>query len=357
MTSPETRSLYHTLTIREVREEVPNFKTFILEGEDPLYYKPGQYITLVDTSGGIEVRRSYSIASAPSLGEPLTIGVKRVENGHFSRLLVDRAKVGDQLRTSGAGGMFILPEDIKNYRQVFFFAAGSGITPIFSLIKTALHQYPHLKLVLIYSNASREKAIFREALEQLAQQYPGQLHIEFLYSNAANLSKARLYRELLLQFLEDLSSPPADRTLYYICGPEAYMRMCLYTLQGEGVAPDHIKRENFVVERINPPKAAPPDLAPHRVSLHLFGKEYHFSVQYPDTILSAARRKGLSMPYSCEVGRCGNCVALCTGGKVWLSYNEVLTEKELAKGLILTCVAHPIEGDVRVEITAPEGET
>lgn len=353
MTGQELTSLYQTLTIKAVKEEVPNFKTFVLEGEGVLHYKAGQYITLVDTTSGEEVRRSYSIASAPALGEPLTIGVKRVENGHFSRLLVDRARVGDGLLSSGVGGLFTLPHDMAKYRQVFFFAAGSGITPVFSLIKTALHLYPHLQLVLIYSNASRKKAIFREELEQLANQYPGQLHIEFLYSDAADLSKARLYRELLLEFLHDLSSASEDQTLYYLCGPEAYMRMCLYTLQGKGVPPENVKRENFVIQRIKPPRAAPPDLDLHEVSLHLFGKEHHFPVQYPDTILSAARKQGLAMPYSCEVGRCGNCVALCTEGKVWISYNEVLTEKELAKGLILTCVAYPIEGDVCVEITAP----
>lgn len=350
MDGQDTSSLYHTLTIKAIGEEVPNFKTFVLEGERPISYKAGQYITLVDTGSGEEVRRSYSIASAPALGEPLTIGVKRVENGHFSRLLVDKARVGDRLLTTGAGGLFTLPEDAENYKQLFFFAAGSGITPIFSLVKTALHDHPHLHLVLIYSNASREKAIFREALESLARQYPRQLHIEALYSNAANLSKARLYRELLLQFLKSLSTAPVSQTLYYICGPEAYMRMVLYTLQGEGVPPGNIRRENFVIQRIKPPRAAPPDTGPHMVSLHLFGKDYRFTVQYPDTILSAARRQGLAMPYSCEVGRCGSCVALCTRGKIWLSYNEVLTEKEVARGMVLTCVAHPIEGDVRVEI-------
>ena len=355
MAGTKATSLYHELTIKAVREEVPGFKTFVLEGEEPLAYRAGQYITLVDTSSGEEVRRSYSIASAPALGEPLTIGVKRVENGHFSRLLVDKAHVGDRVLTTGVGGLFTLPDNIADYKQVFFFAAGSGITPIFSLIKAALHEQLPLQLVLIYSNASPAKAIFREELERLTESYPQQLHIEFLYSNAANLGRARLYRELLLQLLESLSTAPAGQTLYYICGPEAYMRMCLYTLQGEGIPPEHIKRENFVIQRVKPPRPAPPDLGPHQVSLRLFGGEHHFAVQYPDTILSAARKQGLSMPYSCEVGRCGNCVALCTGGKVWLSYNEVLTEKELAKGLILTCVAHPVEGDVRVEITGQGG--
>jgi ring-1,2-phenylacetyl-CoA epoxidase subunit PaaE len=350
MNTSDTPGLYHTLTIKDVREEVRNFKSFVLEAGEPLVYQAGQYLTLVNIVNGEEVRRSYSIASAPALGEPLTIGVKRVENGYFSRLLVDKGRTGNRLRSTGAGGFFTLPEDIEAYKQLFFFAAGSGITPIFSLIKTALHLYPHLKLVLIYSNASKEKAIFREALEGLEQQHAKALKIEFLYSNAANLGKARLYRELLLQLLEEHSCAPADQALFYICGPEAYMRMCLYTLQGEGIPSGNIRRENFVIQRTLPPKATPPDTGLHQVSLLLFGKEHHFPVQYPDTVLSAAKKEGLSLPYSCEVGRCGNCVALCTQGKVWLSYNEVLTDKDLAKGLILTCVAHPVEGDVHLEI-------
>ena len=350
MDTPETSSLYSTLTIKAIREEVPNFKTFVLEADRPLHYTAGQYITLVNVVNGEEVRRSYSISSTPALGEPLTIGVKRVENGYFSRLLVDKGKVGDRLRSTGAGGLFTLPEDIHAYRQVFFLAAGSGITPIFSLIKTALYQHPHLQLVLIYSNAAREKSIFREVLETLELEYPKQLRIEFLYSNTANLGKARLYRELLLELLKQYRNASDDQTLYYICGPEAYMRMCLYTLQGEGVALENIRRENFVIQHINPPKTAPPDKGPHKVTLELFGREHQFVVQYPDTVLSAAKKQGLSLPYSCEVGRCGNCLALCTSGQVWLSYNEVLTEKELSRGLVLTCVAHPIDGDVRLEI-------
>ena len=350
MSTQDTTSLYNTLTIAHVQEEVRHFKTFVLLPDHPLPYKAGQYITLVDWVNGAEVRRSYSISSAPALGEPLTIGVKRVENGYFSRLLVDKGKVGDRLRAAGVGGFFNLPEEPTAYSQIFFFAAGSGITPVFSLIKTALHLHPHLQLVLIYSNASKEKAIFREALEDLEQKYPNRLIIEFLYSNAANLDKARLYRELLLQLLQEHTQAPSEKILYYICGPEAYMRMCLYTLQGEGVSPDNIRRENFVIQRTAPPKLAPPDTTRHQVVLHLFGREHQFSVQYPDTVLSAAKKEGLDLPYSCEVGRCGNCVALCTSGKVWLSYNEVLTDRDLSKGLILTCVAHPIDGDVRLEI-------
>ncbi len=348
--------LYKTVVIKAIKEEVKGFKTFLLEADpvQPIRYRAGQYLTLVHPTRHEEVRRSYSFVSSPDLNEPLCIGVKRIENGFFSRKLIEEAKPGDQLVTTGAAGRFILPENIQDYKQVFFLAAGSGITPIFSLLKTVLHRYPFLQAILIYSNASPEKAIFRQELEALQQQYPTQLQVEFLYSNNQNLSRARLYRELLETFLKTHITVPYRQALFYICGPEAYMRMCSYVLQEAQVPTDHIKKENFTIERIRPPRAAPPDTHPHQVFLQLGNKEYQFETHYPDTILQSAKKQGIVLPYSCEVGRCGNCLAQCTRGQVWHSYNEVLTDKELAAGMILTCVGYPIYGDVTLRIGAEE---
>jgi ring-1,2-phenylacetyl-CoA epoxidase subunit PaaE len=128
------------------------------------------------------------------------------------------------------------------------------------------------------------------------------------------------------------------------------MRMCTYVLQEQQVPKDHIKRENFVIQRLPPPQAFPPDKSHHNVTIRIAGSEYNFNVAYPDAILKSAKKNGISLPYSCEAGRCGNCVARCVKGKVWLSYNEVLTTKDLAKGLTLTCVGHPEGGDVILEL-------
>ena len=151
---------YKTLRIEKIHKEVKGFKTFIFEEGHGITYKAGQYITLVQHVNNEELRRSYSICSSPELNEPLTIGVKRVENGLFSRQLIDYAKPGDEWTTTGAGGLFVLPAEVENYQQVFFLAAGSGITPIYSLIKTVLNFHHSLSVVLIYSNASSEKTVF-----------------------------------------------------------------------------------------------------------------------------------------------------------------------------------------------------
>jgi len=347
---PVNTHLYKTITIKAIKEEVPGFKTFTFEGDPAIAYQAGQYLTLVDYVGEEEVRRSYSITSAPALHEPLTIGVKRVANGLFSRKLVDGAQLGDTWLTTGTGGFFTLPEDTTGLKQLFFFAAGSGITPIYALIKTALYQHPHLHLVLIYSNAAPEKAIFRQELEALQQQFTEQLTIEFLYSNAPNLNRARLHRDLFLQLLKQHVAAGTNEVLYYICGPEAYMRMCTYILQEHQVPGEQIKRENFIIQKKTPHKLEPPDKMPHQVTLNWAGSQMQFSVAYPQTILSAAEAAGFALPYSCRSGQCGNCVARCTQGQVWMSYNEVLTEKDLEKGLILTCTASPQYGDVTLEL-------
>lgn len=342
--------LYHTLHIREVREEVKDFKTIVFEEGQNLRYKAGQYLTLVRFEDDAELRRSYSILSSPVLNEPLSIGVKRVDNGVFSRALVDYAKPGDAWITTGSGGLFVLPDDLPRYRQLFFFAAGSGITPVFSLIKTALHAHSFLSLVLVYSNASEEKAVFLSELQALQAQFPSRFHLELLFSNAANLSRARLHRDLLFSFLREYVTEERKATLFYICGPERYMRLCTYTLQEKGVPPSCIRKENFYNSNLAKRDALPPDKETHLAFIHVRDSRVPIRVHYPDSILRAAKKEGLLLPYSCEAGRCGNCIAKCTKGTVWHSYNEVLTEKELQQGMILTCVGHPVGGDVVLEI-------
>jgi ferredoxin-NADP reductase len=179
LTMQQQDGFYKALRIREVRDEAKDFKTIVFEDDHNISYKPGQYLTLVRFERGEELRRSYSITSSPALKEPLSIGVKRVENGVFSRHLVDHAKSGDELLTTGSGGFFVLPDDVQAFGQLFFFAAGSGITPVYSLIKTALHLFTHLSIVLVYSNASVERTIFLSGLQRLQQRFSPRFQIEF----------------------------------------------------------------------------------------------------------------------------------------------------------------------------------
>ena len=342
--------LYKSLIIESIREQVEGFKTFTFKEHHGIDYKAGQYITFVRKTTHEEIRRSYSIVSAPLLKEPLIIGVKRIENGAFSRQLIDHAKIGDELLSSGAGGLFTLPDDLSQFRQIFFLAAGSGITPIYSLLKTVLHCHESIQVVLIYSNPSPQKTIFLSELTQLEKEFSQRIQLQFLFSNSPDLSLARLNRELLIQLAHKNAICAFDNMLFYICGPEAYMRMCTYSLQEQKVPRENIRKETFIIQQKHIPKLDPPDKDSHLVTVYHGTETYHLHVQYPDSILKAGKRENIILPYSCETGRCGNCVAKCINGNVWLSYNEVLTEKDLKKGLTLTCVGHPVGGNVILKI-------
>ncbi len=337
------------LIIENIREEIKGFKTFSFEEGHDLEYQAGQFITLVDNSGSREIRRSYSIISSPALNEPLSIAVKRIDNGVFSRKLVDRARIGDSLLTTGAAGFFRLPDNIKFFTSIFFFAAGSGIAPILSLIKTVIHLYPDISVYLIYSNQTMETTAFYQELQSLALHHPNQLHIDYLFSSESDLRKARLNRDLLLEFLK-IKHFNRGKTLFYTCGPESYMRMIIFHLVEEGFSINQIKKEDFNPGNKKLSGRLPPDKNNYRVELDLKGKVFSFQVKYPDSILQAAKKIKLNLPYSCETGKCGSCAAICIKGNVWLSNNEVLTDKELARGLTLTCTGHPQDGDVKLKI-------
>jgi ring-1,2-phenylacetyl-CoA epoxidase subunit PaaE len=346
---PPVPAVFQQLIIENIQEEAKNFKTFSFRNGHGLHYEAGQFITLIDNSGIHEIRRSYSITSSPALHEPLSIGVKRLDNGFFSRYLIDRARPGDMLITSGVSGFFKLPEKMQAYESFFFFAAGSGITPILSLIKTILHVHPDKKIFLAYSSPKVEAMAYYEQLMEAGQQFPEQLSSSFLFSTTTDLRRARLNRELLLEFLKT-NAAHREKTFFYTCGPESYMRLVIFLLLEEGFPKEHIKKEDFNPGNKKIKLPGPPDRNNYSVKLSMAGMKFNFTVQYPDTILQAAKKIKLPLPYSCETGKCGTCAARCLAGKVWLSNNEVLTEEDLSKGLILTCTGHPQSDDVDLEI-------
>ncbi|MBS1757592.1 MAG: iron-sulfur cluster-binding domain-containing protein [Bacteroidetes bacterium] len=342
-------SHFKKLRIQNVVTETANAKTFVLEPLDDWQpvYNPGQFITLVFFTDYGEKRRSYSISSAPQLGEPLSITVKLVENGEFSRLLLNKMKAGDILYSTGISGFFQLPAELANLNQCIFLAAGSGITPCFSLIKTLLY-YSQKKVVLIYSNRSEEDTIFLNQLKNLEKKFGGRLQIRFLFSNHLNVHQSRLSSWLLQQLLSEYISEPLDKLAFYLCGPFLYMQMAEITLKTYGILQAQIIKENFSnLPRLVIPR--PPDVAAHTVLIKINGNEYALLIKYPETILAAAKKRNIPIPYSCEAGRCGSCAGTCTSGKIWMAYNEVLLEDELTKGRVLTCQSYPIEGDAVIE--------
>lgn len=340
---------YITLTISSVHHPQPDFCLISFKNDHSINYKPGQYLTLVFADEHAEIRRSYSITSVPGGDELLTIGVKRKPNGVVSRLLVDQVKAGDRLLTIGAAGMFVLPESSGNMQQLIFFAAGSGITPVYSLLRSALNRFPELKIKLLYSNRSVSTTVFYSELLHLAAIFP-QFELVLFFSDATDISWSRLNRERLLRLLNHGLTAPVNSNLFFVCGPESYMFRITTILQEQGIPSELIRKENFVIPPLPSIMPEPPDRDSHEVEIISAGSRHRIVVNFPDTILKAARKQGIVLPFSCETGRCGNCVAHCIKGGIWHSNNEVLTDADLSKGLILTCTAHPVFEDAVIRI-------
>ncbi len=344
-----TNSNYKEVRITGITEETPDAKTFYLEPQGwQAIYKAGQFLTIIFETPFGEKRRSYSISSSPDTGEQLSITVKRQENGEFSRLLIDHLKTGDMLLTSGIAGFFVLPESIKHDAQIFFIAAGSGITPCYSLIKTLL-QATKANIVLIYSNRSEKQTIFYRQLVELSRKYGDRFKTEFIFTSSHGKIPGRLNKDLLLQLLGKHHECAKENTLVYMSGPFDYIRMAMITLISYGIPFVNLKKENFNHVSVRIP-VAPPDENPHQVSIQIGQNTYQLVVQYPKSILSAAKENKVPVQYSCETGVCGSCVAKCTTGKVWMAYNEVLTEKDVANGLVLMCQGYPVGGDAELII-------
>jgi ferredoxin-NADP reductase len=334
--------------IQSIHQETSDTYSFVLEFDKPITYQPGQFLTVKRKNGLHEIRRQYSFSSHPHLDKNPVITVKRIPNGELSRWLVDEAKPGDALETIGASGLFTLPSSTNSMDTVILLAAGSGITPIYPLLREVLYFQPHLRVVLIYSNHSVKETIFYNELNTLRQQYPALFTLEYFFSDNKDLRKARLGKVLLVELLEQYVTRPS-KTLAYFCGPYDYRKMVNIPLQTRGLSPENIYKEVF-----HSPEPArrpePPDKDTHHVSIFYENNRMEFEVTYPQTILQAALQNGIMLPYSCEAGRCGTCAATCTKGSVWMQRNEVLLDKEVARGRVLTCTGYPVGGDVELVI-------
>jgi ferredoxin-NADP reductase len=334
--------------ISKIIPETPDTKSFVLEDVNgrEVSYTAGQFLTfLFEKKNGEEERRNYSVSSIPSSDDPLTITVKRIPNGEYSRRLIDTIQVGDSLLSIGASGFFTLPDDMHAHDQFIFFAAGSGITPVYSLIRTLLQYHPSKSILLVYSNRSVEYTIFYAQLIELQKQYPDRFHIEFLFSNVNNTTHRRLGIHVMEKLLKHYIGKISGKQLFYLCGPFEYMRMITIVLRNHGVSVANIRKEVFNI--IKPErKEEPADKEHHAITAIFQGKEYEFTAQYPQTILQSAKALQIPLPYSCEAGQCGTCAATCVSGKVWMWRNDVLLDEEIAKGRVLTCTGYAVGGDV-----------
>jgi ring-1,2-phenylacetyl-CoA epoxidase subunit PaaE len=329
-----------TLRVADIRPEAHNTKTILVERTDsPLTYQAGQFLTLLVHIRGRELRRSYSFSSTPGIDPIAAITVKRVPNGEVSRYLLDHVQVGDILHTLPPAGRFTLDEAAHS---LVFIAAGSGIVPIFSLLKAALTQRYLSRIILITQQHDHLSSCFSAQIHALVNEY-GENRLRWI--EWLSVRDGRLNNWLLEEWIRTLQ-PRFHLPVFYLCGPPAFMRMAQFTLRLMGFSDARIKKENFTVEYVPSPPLLT-DTTSKRVTILQNDSSLHFQATWPDTILQAAERHHISLPYSCRGGRCSTCTAKCLSGKVKMTINEVLTEKDLQDGLVLTCVGYA-ETDITI---------
>ncbi|HWB25460.1 MAG TPA: 2Fe-2S iron-sulfur cluster-binding protein [Chitinophagaceae bacterium] len=325
--------------IVDIVHETPDTKSFFLEHAEgsEASYKPGQFLTFIFRDAGNEVRRSYSLGSAPGVDATLFITVKRKPNGSVSRRLFEHYKTGDILTAIEPSGKFVIEEPYA--ARYVFIAAGSGITPVFSLIKYLLYFHPKTSVLLINQCRDEANVIYGQQLQMLQQKFSTRFTVLQLFSQPAThrFFSQRLNNTLFEMCIKQQLAQYAIRHMQcYICGPPVFMLMAQFTLKLLHFSDEQIHKEQFVIVK---PPVVPliTDATPKKVRIQYRRTEYNIKASYPTSILDAALQNGISLPYSCKAGICSTCMATCTRGKIVMSNNEVLTGKDIDAGKVLTC--------------------
>jgi ring-1,2-phenylacetyl-CoA epoxidase subunit PaaE len=352
-------SVFHPLRIdqlhRDTRDALMIGFAVPPELQAQFQFKQGQYLTLRAHIEGTEVRRAYSICSEE--GGALRVGIKRVDGGAFSAFVHQQVKVGDVLDVMPPEGRFghlsadLLPmaEDAPQAVTAHYLgiAAGSGITPILSMIKTQLLAQPHARFTLIYGNRATPAVMFKEELALLKDRFPTRLNLIHVMSREPqdmSIFHGRIDREkcdaLFSKWLDVRHMVAA-----FICGPESMMQAAKDALLAQGLAAERIKTERFASKKFSHPSAAQPLTASEpqqcQVTLIMDGVTRHFSVKKDSqNLLDAGLAAGLDMRYSCRAGVCSTCRAKVTSGQVEMDVNYALEDYEVRRGFVLTCQSH-----------------
>ena len=335
-------STFYPLCVTAVRKLTPDAVavTFKLPEEvrEMFTFTAGQYLTIKHSFQDTELRRAYSIASGPNENE-LVIGIKKVPGGRFSAYANDTLKAGDVLEVMPPQGRFVYPMSAKE-KTFLAVAAGSGITPIMSILKSALHQDSESKFVLLYGNRSMDETMFREELQTLVTNFPDRFTIHYIFSRQREDEalfgriESSTINYVLRNKHKDLKF---DRV--YLCGPQAMIETAQESLSNLGIAPEQISLELFTEIEVED-TLKDELIGKTQVSVTLDGVSYQVVIDQKSLVLDGILKQKIDAPYSCQGGVCSTCIAKITEGEAKMVKNQILTPSEIADGLILTCQAH-----------------
>jgi ring-1,2-phenylacetyl-CoA epoxidase subunit PaaE len=354
---------FHNLSIAAVDEETSEAKSIRFDVPEALRetfaFKPGQHLTLLAEIGGEEIRRNYSLCVAPQDGE-LKVTVKRITGGVFSNWANDNLKPGDEIAVMPPHGSFtwdFRPEAANHYVA---FAGGSGITPILSLMRTALLTEKQSRFTLLYGNRDSQSVIFLEELARLKNRFMDQLEIHHFLAEEAgdiDLFNGMLDRPKCDEVLTELIDP-AGAAAFFICGPGPMMDSAEAALHDRGVAHDRILIERFTAGRPSAAveaqiQALQQEAAGQQILVTLDGRKRRIAFDAAaGNILDSARLAGLPAPFACKAGVCATCRARIVSGEVEMAARYGLTDEEVAAGYVLTCQSVPKGEGVEVDYDA-----
>jgi ring-1,2-phenylacetyl-CoA epoxidase subunit PaaE len=346
-------SKFKALKVTEVRKETASAVSILFDVPEDLKesyaFLPGQYITLKLNIEGKEIRRSYSICSAPYENE-LRVAVKAVANGVFSNYALNTLKAGDTLEVAAPEGKFSIASATSHQRNYMAFAAGSGITPVISMVKDVLFKELHSTFVLVYGNKTSGDVIFNNEIEQLQKKYPNRLTVQLVYSQ--KISEGAILGRIdkgVVNHLLKTRFKDTDFYGFYLCGPETMIETVTETIKENNEPGSKIHFELFTPTYTSGAVTTKTLDGDAEVTVILDDEESTFSMSKKKYLLTGAIDEELDPPYSCQGGICSSCMARVTEGEAVMDKNAILTEEEIDEGLILTCQAHPKTDKITID--------
>jgi len=348
-------SIFYKLSVKEIKQETKKSVSILFEVPEDIKQKfcfiPGQYITIKKDLAGKEIRRAYSICSSKE-SNSIRIGIKAVDKGTFSVFATSKLKVGDVLEVSPPEGRFILNPAEDNEKQYLAFAAGSGITPVLSMLRSVLEAESKSKFVLVYGNQAPNDTMFKNDIDHLKEKYPEQFFVYYTYSktNEENTLFGRIDISKVNYIIKN-KHKELEFDEFFLCGPESMIDTVKKDLLEKGYSNSEIHFELFSTELDKDDS----DIILEGeaiITVLLDDEEETFPMKKERSILEAVLKKGLDAPFSCQGGICSSCLAQITKGKAMMDKNTILTDEEVEDGLILTCQAHPITDEITIDYDA-----
>lgn len=343
---------FKKLIIKEIKRETKDAVSIVFniptELQPNYEFVAGQYLNIRLTLDGEEIRRAYSICSSPESGE-LRIAVKAVKNGKFSQFANTKLKASDILEVGKPEGKFTFEPQADRQKNYAAFVAGSGITPAISILKSVLKSEPRSSFVLVYGNKSPEETIFHQELHDLQSQYTGRLFVHYVFSQAKVDGEffGRIDKSTV-NFVLNTKHKELTFDKFYLCGPEEMINTVSAVLKEHNVAEKNIKFELF--SSSSSENKIEKSLEGHtKITIMVDDEETTFEMSQKQTILEAALKQGVDAPYSCQGGICSSCLARVKSGTAEMKKNSILSDKEIADGLVLTCQAHPTSAEIVVD--------